>query len=318
MDDLTMSILGFPAVNRDLEVNLIDAVTRKPVRTVAPFLDGTVRIPQVPPGNYEVEVKHPNLALPVFTRPIVMLPHGPTNVTVLLDPSKFRNTAIEDIPEANLRPVADLSGSIAATIAPLANKAPGEAIKSSDWNALAGAVRDLANTNVQLTQLVSPVGHDHPELVAKIEEMSSNFSTLLDTMSQALAELQRQILTLSLQKQVNDVLDNTGIVPPTKRKEFDDLIQTLQSNVTASPTVFSKAARATGQELSAKLEALVDEHAAADPTFVGSPEVTKAAASIDLLKTNRATSYGSELVFNRKLDRSVGGSALTALAASKG
>ncbi len=314
MNDLTMSILGFPAVNRDLEVNLIDAVTRVPVRTVAPFLDGTVRIPQVPPGNYEVEIKHPNLTLPVFRRPVIMLPHGDTRVTVLLDPSKFRNTPIEDIPEANLRPVADLAGSIAATVGPLASKTAGEAIKSSDWNMLASAVHDLADINVKLTTLVSPVGHDHPELVAKIEEMSSNFTTLLDTMSQALAELQRQILTLSLQKQVDDVLDNSGIsIPPVKRKEFEELIGTLQQNVTATPAVFSKAARATGQELSAKLEALVDEHAATVPDFVDSPAVTKAAASIDLLKTTRATNYGSELVFNRKLDRSVGGSALTAL-----
>lgn len=312
MNDLTMSILGFPAVNRDLEVDLIDSATRKSVRKVVPFLDGTVRIPQILPGSYEIQVRHPNIATPVITRPIHVLPSGNTNITVLIDPTKFRNSAIEDIPEANLKPVADLSSSIAETIAPLASKTPGEAIRSSDWNALAGAVRDLATTNVQLTRLVSPVGHDHPELVAKIEEMSGNFTTLLDTMSQALAELQRQILTMSLQKQVDDVLDKTE-APPPKRKEFEDLIKNLQQNVTASPAIYSKAARATAQQLSTKLETLVDDHAAANPDLIGSSQVAQAAASIDLLKTNRATSYGTELTFNRKLDRSVGGGALTAL-----
>lgn len=314
MNDLTMSILGFPAVNRDLEVNLIDPVTRKSVRKVAPFLDGTVRIPQILPGAYELEVKHPNLPTPIITRPIHILPSGDTNVTVLIDPTKFRNSPIQDIPEANLRPVADLSTSIAATVAPLAAKTPGEAIRSSDWNALAGAVRDLANTNVQLTQLVSPVGHDHPELVAKIEEMSTNFTTLLDTMSQALAELQRQIQTLRLRKEVEKVLDDSPVpLPPTKRKEFTDVIDRLEQDVTASPNVFAKSTRAAAVQLSAKLDTLVEEHAANDPDFVKSASVTQATASIDLLKTNRSTSYGSEISFNRKLDRTAGGSALTAL-----
>ena len=69
MSDLTMSILGFPAVNRDLSVQLLDPVTQNVVRTVTPFLDGTVRVPNIDPGAYEISVVHPNLVTPVLRRP---------------------------------------------------------------------------------------------------------------------------------------------------------------------------------------------------------------------------------------------------------
>ena len=50
MQDLTLNILGFPAANRDLSVKVIDPVSQNVVRTVTPFLDGTVRIPKIDPG----------------------------------------------------------------------------------------------------------------------------------------------------------------------------------------------------------------------------------------------------------------------------
>jgi hypothetical protein len=174
MSDLTMSILGFPAVNRDLSVQLLDPVTQNVVRTVTPFLDGTVRVPNIDPGAYEINVLHPNLPTPVLRRPIRVLPVGPTSVTVLIDPSRFRDTPIEDIPDANLTPVADMTKSVAETMTALGTKVAGEVIKAQDWNTLVGGVRDLANTTGELTQLVSPIGHDHPELVAKINEMQTS------------------------------------------------------------------------------------------------------------------------------------------------
>src|SRR5687768_1219776 len=98
MQDLTLNLLGFPAVNKDLEVEVRDSATQRIVRTVKPFLDGTVRVPKIEAGAYEVAVRHPNLALPVLTRPIRVLPVGDTKVSLVIDPSKFRNTPIADIP----------------------------------------------------------------------------------------------------------------------------------------------------------------------------------------------------------------------------
>jgi hypothetical protein len=307
MSDLTMNILGFAAVNRDLKVELRDPASQQVVREARPFLDGTVRLPNVDPGAYEVHVVHPNLLLPVLTRPIRVLPTGDTNVTVMIDPSKFRNTPIEDIPEANLGPVADLARSVDETMAPLGVKVPGEAIRSGDWNALAGGVRDLSNATGELTRLVSPVGHDHPELAAKINEMSSNFQSLIETMSQALAELQRQIQALRLRRQVEDALDATGATD--KKPDFTRLIDDLEGKITASPNAYSRAMRNAAVEISTRLDTVLE----AKPEAANSAPVTEIAKSIDLLKDQRTTSYASEISFNRRVDRSIGGGALQAL-----
>jgi len=312
MQDLTLNILGFPAANRDLSVKVIDPVSQNVVRTVTPFLVGTVRIPQIDPGAYEIAIQHPNIALPILRRPIRVLPVGPTTISVVIDPSKFRNTPIEDIPDANLAPVQEMAQSIAETVTPLANKLPGEAILSQDWNAMAGAIRDLAGALGQLTQLVSPLGHNHPELEKKFDEVTGNFDQLVNSVSASLTELQRQFQTQRLRQQVGEVLDKAAIDPSSpKGIEFTNLIGNLETNVTTSPTVFGRAVRNTAVQLSTKLEALLDEKAG-DPTFAGSDQVKTLSTSIDLAKQQRTTSYGAELEHQRVVDRTVGGAVFKA------
>lgn len=312
MNNLSLNILGFAAVNRDLDISIVDPTTQAVIRTAKPFLDGSVIIPKISPGAYEVIIRHPNLALPVIRRPIRVLPVGETTVTVLIDPAKFRNTPIEDIPEANLGPIAELTRSIGETVTALATKVPGEAIRAGDWNTLAGAVRDLANTTGELTRLASPTGHDHPELIAKIDEMSTNFTTLLETLSQALAEMQRQIQTLRFRKQVEAVLAEAPNVTADKRRGFLDLVDQLEGQVTDSPAVFSRASRNAAVRLQTKVEELLDAQPA-DSTFASSDQVKQVSQSIDLLKNNKAISYQSEIDFHRRLDRKLGGGALQLL-----
>src|SRR5438046_1620692 len=108
---LRMNILGFPAVNRDLTVTITDPSSGA-VKTAQPFLDGTITFPTLLPGAYEVAITHPNLALPVLQQPIRVLPVGDTRVSLLIDPSRFRNTPIADIPDANLGPVRDVTTSV--------------------------------------------------------------------------------------------------------------------------------------------------------------------------------------------------------------
>ena len=306
MNDLTLNIRGFAAVTRDLKVQVLDPVTRNVVREVRPFLDGTVRVPQIPAGNYEIQVLHPNLSLPVLVRPVHVLPIGPTAVTVMIDPSKFHNTPIEDIPEANLAPVADLARSIAETVTPLATKGPGEAIRSSDWNALAGAVRDVSNTTGELTRLVSPVGHNHPELEAKIHEMEANFQALLDSMSQALAELQRQDQALRLRTQVMAALLEAKVAPSSATgKKFIALLDALDGKINATPAVFSRETRNVAVQLEGFLNDLIDEKSAATPDLAASDPIRKFTDAIAVFKGAQATNYLSELHFNRRVDRSI-------------
>ena len=76
MQELTLNILGFAAVNRDLTVELNDPATGTLVKQGKPFLDGTLKFPKVDAGAYEVVLRHPNIALPVLTRPIQSLATG--------------------------------------------------------------------------------------------------------------------------------------------------------------------------------------------------------------------------------------------------
>jgi hypothetical protein len=311
MSDLTVNILGFAAVNKDLTVQVLDPQTQQVVREVQPFLDGTVRIPRIDPGSYEIAIKHPNLTLPVLRRPIRVLPVGPTTVSVLIDPSKFRNTPIEEIPEANLGPVVDALKSVAETVTPLATKHPGEAIRSDDWNTLSGNVRDLANTVAELGRLVSPQGHQHPEYVQKFDEITTNFQNLLDQLSAAMAELQRQIYSQRLRGQVLGVLDQAAIDPNSAQgKEFLSLVDNVDAKVTESPAVFGREVRNTGVQLQTKLQTLLDEKRA-DPQFATSPTVQTLSSAVDLARAHQATTYDAELAYQRKTQRVLGPAAQT-------
>jgi len=307
MNALNLNILGFPAVNRDLKVELREPGAETPLKIAQPFADGTLQIPRLLPGQYELSVIHPNVALPVLRRPIRILPTGDTSVSVLIDPSKFRNLPIEDIPDANLGPVREAVQSVAETVLPLSSKQAGEAIKASDFNTMAQSIRENAMAVAELTRLVTPVGHNHPELETKIEEISTNFETLLNTLSTAMAELQRQIQAQRVRTTVEDVLDRAAVDRASPQgRELLDLVGRLDDKVTDTPTVFSRTSRDVGVQIQTKLEQLIDVKAD-DPEFVASAPVKTLTEATDLLKTQRATSYTTELQHNLKADRTLGG-----------
>jgi hypothetical protein len=308
LNALNLSIAGFPAVNRDLTIQVRDAVTQNIVKTATPFSDGSVRIPQIAAGAYELTVVHPNLTLPILRRPIRVLPVGDTRVSLLIDPSQFRNTAIADVPDANLGPLRDTFGSIAESIQPLTHKQPGEAIRAEDFNHLASAIGDIAAGVTELTRLVSPVGHNHPELEAKFDEVGTNFTTLLNTLSTAMAELQRQIQAQRVREQVLQVLDSAAVDKASPQGlSFLNLVDQLDERVTEPPTRFGRVARDVGVQLQTNLEQLIDEKSAQNPEFVDQPIVKDLSTATDLLKTQRATSYDAELAHHLLTDRTLGG-----------
>ena len=156
-------------------------------------------------------------------------------------------------------------------------------------------------------QLVSPTGHMHPEYVAKFDEITNNFQNLLNTLSSAMAELQRQIQADRLRRQVEDVLDHAQIDRASPQgKELLDPVENLQKNITASPTQYGRDVRNIAVQVSTKLEALIDQKHA-DPNFAGSAGVKALSDALDLHKTQNATSYASELEYHRVLDRKLGG-----------
>src|SRR6185295_8449158 len=110
--------------------------------------------------------------------------------------------------------------------------------------------------------------------------------------STTLTELQRQIQTQAFRKQIDDVLDVAQIPQgSTQAKEFTDLVANLERSVAASPTAFSREARNTATVLAGKIETLIDTKTAADPDFATKEPVTNLGKTIDVLKTQRATTY---------------------------
>jgi len=250
---------------------------------------------------------HPNVALPVLVRPIRVLPQGDTRISLVLDPSKFRNTPIDDIPDANLGPVQDSAQSIAETVLPLSNKVAGEAILAQDWNTLASAVRDTALAVGQLTRLVSPLGHNHPELEKKFGEVSDNFEELINSVTAALAELQRQMQTQRIRTQIGDVLDQAGpVLTDAQRANFLNIASTLESSSTNPPLQFSRDTRNAAVQMQTQLSDLLDLKKD-DPEFAASAPVTQLQQAIDLAGQQRTISYDAELTHYRKVDRSLGG-----------
>ena len=315
MNNLNLSILGFPAVNGDLEVQVRDSGGT--VKTARPFLDGTVRIANLEPGAYELAVLHPNVTLPVIRQPIRILPIGDTQVSVLIDPAKFRNTPIADIPDANLGPVRDRVGGIGETMLGLSHKQPGEAITAQDWNAMASAIRDMALATSELTRLVTPTGHDHPELVAKIEEMVANFSELLTSISASMTELQRQIQSLRFRKQVTDMVNVTALNDANQSvATMLSVVDQLDAVVTDPPVRFGRTARTAGVQLGTALDQLVTENAD-NEAFVTSTQLKNMQATVDILKNIRSTTYSGELEQLRNVDRQLGTGGLADVVAGK-
>ena len=201
---------GLPAANRDAKVRLVNQATGQEV-VRKPFLDGSLLVRDLEPGNWEMVVTHPNLIQPIDRRIVRLFPQPfPTRVPVVVPPDLFRDTPIRDIPDADLTPVQQAAASARSAVAPLAGKAPGEVIRSSDWNALAGAVSDLAGAVLELANLVAPRGHDHPEIAEKIAEVQGNLRRFNESFGRSLLELRRDIENEDLRHRVTGVLDAVG------------------------------------------------------------------------------------------------------------
>jgi hypothetical protein len=249
MNELQVNVLGFAAVNTDLKAQLRDIVTGDVIEERPLFRDGTARFPNVRPGQYDLRVIHPNMPLrPIVAKPIRMLPVGPTKISVLIDPKDFQNTAIEDVPDVDLTPLARTMDDVELAAQGLGNKKGGEAILASDWNALAGSVALLAKSVSELTRLVTPVGHNHPEYEKKMNELATNFDKLVGTLSASMAEIQRQLQIRRLEEVTTKMLDEAE-VPITDRKPFEERFELLREKITESPRDFSEFMRKQSSDI---------------------------------------------------------------------
>lgn len=293
---MAIQMSGFAPAHRDAKVVMENTATGQTI-TRAPFLDGSLTIRDVDPGLWQVKVIHPNLITPIFEKPIRVFPQPqPTYVPVPIPATIFRDTPIRDIADANIAPVQQAATAARDALAPLAAKAPGEAIRAADWNALVGAVRDLAGSLSELTQLVAPRGHNHPEIEEKIAEVQGNIRSFTESFGRSLLEFRRELEALHFRRQLNDALV-AAQTPQGKRDELLGRVDRLTDSLSADPAVF------TAQLSSASSRVLVEmaDIVTAKPDLQGNPAVQKTQQIAQAyVATGTVTSAASELgAYNR-------------------
>ncbi|TMS48845.1 hypothetical protein [Mycobacterium sp. DBP42] len=269
---LSIRLQDYPPANRDAVVTLTNPVTGQTLER-KPFLDGTLLVRDLDPGQWQIAVKHPNVISPLFTGVVTTLPVPlPTFVPIPIRPDDFRDTPIQDVPDADLGPVQQTVSAARTSATAVGGKAPGEAIRAGDWNQLVNAVADVAGAVLELTTLVSPRGHDHPEIAAKIDEVQGNLRRFITSFGNSMLELRRDIESQNLRRVTTKVLDVGGVVGADRDRilaRVDDLELARQ----VSTLEYSKKLADAGAVLTAEVQHIAQAQGADADAFLNNDNV---------------------------------------------
>ncbi|MBU1054943.1 MAG: hypothetical protein KKC46_14110 [Proteobacteria bacterium] len=307
MPSFNFKMRGFAAANRDAVFELVEESTGTKLER-KPFRDGSLTIRDLNPGFYQLKVKHPNLINPIDQRRIRLYPQKqPTVVHVPIPEDLFKDSPIRDIPDADLTPVQQAATEAAEKVAPLSPKAPGEVIKSNDWNVLVDAVSDLSKAVLELTNLISPRGHDHPEIAEKIGEVQGNLMRFSEAYGKSLLELQREIEIANLKRNVEETLDAADATNAIREsvlarvKDMEDIAQ-------ANTIHFTQKLASTGSFLLTKINEMAVAKGDHADTFINNKSVQKAMQLANLYaETGPVVSADQEINTYRKSSTATGG-----------
>jgi hypothetical protein len=259
MAAFNFQLQGFPAANRDAVVTMTQESTGQSIQR-SPFLDGSLIVRDLDPGFYQVTVTHPNLFNPIYKERVRLFPQPePTFVPITVPAYVFVNAPVSDTPAVSLAPVQQKAQDIGNTLKPILTKSPGEAIRAADWNILAGAVSDLAGTMLQFTNLVSPLGHTHADILNLIGQVQENIRQFSEAVGRSLLQLQREIEVAALRQTVTDVLGVTGpssAAQDNVKKTVTDSLNDLASSIQVDTPVFTQKLAATGTLLASSISDL--------------------------------------------------------------
>ena len=252
---LLTKLQGFTPANRDAVVTLKNISTGIEIER-KPFLDGTLTVRNLDPGMYEMVVRHPNLVHPIESKRIRLFPQTrPTFVPVRVPADLFRDTPIRDLPDADLSPIQQQATTVRTSLQTLDGKAPGEVIRAEDWNTLVGAVSDLAGAILELTELVAPQGHDHPEIAEKITEVQGNLQRFAEAFGKNVLELQRQLEAEQLEDNISSLIDQAGEdQSPQLREKYAGILDILKNNNQATTPVFTAKLAHLGNQVLADIQ----------------------------------------------------------------
>lgn len=267
--DFKINMQGFPLANRGAEFVLTNVNTTSTVK-VKPFLDGSAVIRDLEPGEYELRVLHKNLINPIATRKIRLFPQPhPTVVNIPIPETVFVDNPIADVPDADLGPAQQAIAGVVASAQAVGNMSPGQAIRAADWNILAGAVVDLAKAVSDLTLLIAPQGHDHPEIANKIDEVEGNIRRFTESFGRSLLEMRRAFEAQHLEDQIQSVP-----LAPEVKTDLLARVKELDLAVLRDPGVFTTKLTNLGMLVQEGIRSAATSRPPADAaTFLNSKEV---------------------------------------------
>lgn len=269
---LNIKLQNYPPANRDAMVTLTNPATGQTLNR-KPFLDGTLLVRDLDPGQWEIAVHHPNVIAPLYTGLVTTLPIPmPTFVPVPLRPSDFRDTPIKDVRDADLGPVQQSVTAARTAASAVGGKAPGEAIRAADWNQLVTVVSDLAGAVLELTSLVSPRGHDHPEIATKIDEVQGNLRRFISSFGNSVIDLRRDVESQNLHRVATKVMDAGGVVG-IERERILERVTDLSRGRQSSTLEYSHKLANTGIVLAGEVQKIATAQGTEADAFLNNEDV---------------------------------------------
>jgi hypothetical protein len=271
--DFNIQLQGFTPAAREATVMLRNEATGQVIQR-RPFADGSLLIRDAEPGLWQLEVTHPNLTVPIERRTVRLFPqeHIPTFVPIPVPAELFSDNPIRDIPDRSVAPVQQAATAVKERLLPIGVKGPGEAIRASDFNAIVSAISDLAGAVLELADVASPKGHDHPEIAEKISEQTENLRRFAEAFGRSLVELRREVELAHLRMNVAEVLDEAEAPAPV-RKVIADKVKDLDTSIQADTTVFTQKLSSVGSVLLTQVNELAVAKGAEADTFLAKPAV---------------------------------------------
>jgi len=318
MASFQFKMTGFPAGYRDAVIQLVNESTGKTVER-KPFLDGTLTVADLDDGYYQMKVVHPNLVNPIVQKRIRLFPQiPPTVVPIPIPETLFQDAPIRDVPDADLTPVQQAAATVKGQLGPIGSQTPGAAIKSAAWNLLVHGVADLANAVAQLTQRVSPRGHDHPEIGEKIAEVQGNIRRFAEAFGKSLVELQREIETENLDRKVDNVLD-AAEASQAIRDRVKGRINELTDMVQTDTTIFTNKLANAGSFLLTEINEMAVAKGDKAGEFLNTESVKNTiAVATQYSDTGAVTTTEQEISTYRKTTATGGSKLGTLVGAAKG
>lgn len=231
-----IQLAGAPEANRDAVVTLVNEGTGQKLQ-VKPYLDGSLTVRDVDPGLWQVSVDHPNSPVPLFDSRVRLFDQpAPTLLPINIPHGIVPKPPTPAV--ADLSPVQKAAAAVKDRVAPLGGKSPGEVIRAADWNALSSAVIDLANAVTQLTTLVAPAGHGHPEIQSRIDTLQDQLNKFATSFGRAQLQTQRASQIDEIKNLVGRVAA-AGSATGTQTKPVDDAIKQLADNIDVDSATFT-------------------------------------------------------------------------------